>query len=93
MTNSFYTEDGDYDDEREAHREGMLGFFREAEQEIAKLAPPIGRALNEASYTMGEINLWIDQEGGISTPAIIQAWALVETLRRNGGQFPAKLRM
>ncbi|AXQ70028.1 hypothetical protein HOU03_gp240 [Caulobacter phage CcrSC] len=93
MTDSYYTEDGDEYAERAAHCEGMLGFFREAEQEIARLYPPIDRALNEASYTMSEIGLWIDQEGGISIPAIIQAWALVETLRRNGGQFPSKLRM
>ncbi|UTU08125.1 hypothetical protein CcrC1_gp439 [Caulobacter phage C1] len=77
------------------HRKDMLDFIAPVEAEFDDDFdnPTFKRSLNEAGYTMSELNLWHDLEGGLTSEAIIQAWALIETLRRNGGKFPPKLRM
>lgn len=70
------------------HRAASERFIEVVEKEFpAKLKQP----LSEAIYTFGELGLWFETEG-ISTEDGIRIWALVESVRKNGG-FPKELRM
>ena len=47
--------------------------------------------LNEAAYTMSEMNMWPDDIDSISVGQIIACWKVIEKLRKTN--FPVKLKM
>lgn len=86
---SFYTEYEDENEAYQAHQTAVLDFSQEAFDSLGGKAP---EGLGNALYSMQELGLWPDIDG-MSNDDALRAWAIVETLRRNGGDFPRKLRM
>lgn len=88
---SFYEEIEDEDDAREAHRDAAIAFIADVHAEV-KDNTKLTRAVSEGAYTMGELGVFIDGES-YGAELLLQAWALVEALRRSGKPYPEKLRM